>query len=221
MSKDTDISALPDPCGSEPIVYIVDDEPAVSDALRMVLETEGFKTLGFETGSAFLEACSGTMQGCVLLDLCLPDYSGLAVQKMLAEREVHLPIIFLTGHGTVPSSSEAFRHGALDFLEKPIDTSALLQRVAEALEVDEQRVAQGLKKPSGIECYRRLSDRQQQVLQYIVSGCSTKEMAQKMGISHRTVDIYRKQMMRKMNATTLVELMRSVTPLIDETGRLP
>jgi two-component system response regulator FixJ len=221
MSKLTDSSARPPPRGPESVVYIVDDEPAVGDALTMVLEMEGFKALCFQNAREFLGACSRTMQGCILLDLCLPDYSGLEVQKILAERDVHLPVIFLTGYGTIPSSSEAFRRGALDFLEKPIDTAALLERVTEALEADERRVAQALHKLSAGERYTRLSDRQHQVLQYIIRGYSSKEMAQKMGISHRTVDIYRKQMMRKMNAITLVELMRSVTPLIDENGRLP
>lgn len=218
MSDVTDIRALLHPRGSEPLVYIVDDEPAIVDAIRMLLETEGYKTRGFLTGREFLEICSPNMQGCVLLDLCMPDCSGLEVQKILADREVWIPVIFLTGHGTIPSSCEAFRTGAFDYLEKPFDSQVLLRRVADALRTDEHRRARDLQKLAIAERYARLSDREKQVLQFVVDGYSSKQMAKEMGISHRTVEIYRAHIMRKMSSETLVDLIRVVAPLIGDNG---
>jgi two-component system response regulator FixJ len=221
MSTPSDSEDLHFQRGMEPVVYIVDDDPAVGEAIGLLLTSEGFKTRAFESGSDFLSACSTAMRGCVLLDLCMPELSGLEVQKMLGERDLRVPVIFLTGHGTIPSSSNAFRRGAVDFLEKPVDADALLQRVSEALLLDERRRTRERRTLTTTDHYVHLSDRQKQVLQYIVRGYSSKEMAQELGISHRTVEIYRKQMMRKMNAETLVELMRIVAPLMDDKGMLP
>lgn len=218
MPKFIDFSAHFPSHGPEPTVYIVDDEPAICDSIKLLLELEGFRARCFQTGQQFLDICSPAMQGCVLLDLCMPGYSGLEVQKELTQRGVSLPIIFLTGHGTIPSSSEAFRTGAFDFLEKPFDSDTLLQRVGEALTVDEHRRAHDLQKLAISERYARLSERERQVLQLVVNGYSSKEMAKQMGISHRTVEVYRAHIMRKMSSETLIELMRVVAPLIDENG---
>lgn len=216
----TDIRTISQQGVLEPLVYIVDDEPDVRDAIGMLLDAEGLTTRCFQTGQEFLDHCSRNMQGCVLLDLCMPDYSGLEIQKILAERNVHIPIIFLTGHGTIPASSEAFRSGAFDFLEKPFDNEVLLQRVAQAFDLDAKRHASDHRALAVSDRYARLSDREKQVLRFIVNGYSSKEMAKEMGISHRTVEIYRINIMRKMNAESLVELMRLVTPLFDQ-GELP
>lgn len=218
MSRITDFSELFPSHGPEPTVYIVDDEPAVCETIRLLLEMEGFRTRCFQTGEEFLDACSSTMQGCILLDLCMPDYSGLDIQKALTRRGVSIPVIILTGHGTIPSSSEAFRLGAFDFLEKPFESDALLQRVAEALTVDEHRRLKDLKNLAVSERYARLSERERQVLGFVVNGYSSKEMAKEMGISHRTVEIYRAHIMRKMGSESLVDLLRTVTPLFDERG---
>lgn len=204
--------------GSDPTVYIVDDEPAVCETIKLVLEMEGYRTRSFLTGAEFLDACSPCMQGCILLDLCMPDYSGLDIQKALARRSVTIPVIIVSGHGTIPNSSEAFRLGAFEFLEKPFESEVLLQRIAEALTVGERRRASDLQKLSISERYARLSDRERQVLQFVVCGYSSKEMAKDMGISHRTVEIYRAHIMHKMGSETLVELLRTVTPLFDERG---
>lgn len=208
------------PSIGEPCVCIVDDEPAVRDAIRMLLETEGLHTACFATGREFLEVCTPATQGCVLLDLCMPDYSGLEIQKILSERDIHLPLIFLTGHGTISSSSEAFRTGALDYLEKPFDNEVLLQRVAEALDTDAKRHAKDLQKLAIAERYERLSDREKQVLQFVIHGYTSKQMAKEMAISHRTVEIYRKNIMRKLDTDTLIELIRVVAPLIDDSGMI-
>ncbi len=218
MSKDNSPDSTVPPQSAEPCVYIVDDEPAVRDAIRILLETEGLQTACFASGREFLEVCSPATQGCVLLDLCLPDYSGLDIQKILAQQDIHLPLIFLTGHGTVSSVSEAFRTGALDYLEKPFDNELLLQRVAEALHADAKRHAKELQKLAMAERYARLSEREKQVLQFVITGYSSKQMAKEMAISHRTVEIYRKNIMRKLDTETLIELMRVVAPLLGESG---
>jgi len=218
MARVTEIRTPFQPNKSEPLVYIVDDEPAVRDAISMLLETEGLKTRCFQTAGEFLEVSAPTMQGCVLLDVCMPDHSGLEIQKILVERDVHIPIIFLTGHGTVPASSEAFRTGAFDFLEKPFDNEVLLQRVAEAFDVDAKRHAKDMQSLAITERYARLSERERQVLRFVVNGYSSKQMAKELGISHRTVEIYRTHIMQKMSTETLIELVRVVAPLFDENG---
>ncbi|MBM4201066.1 MAG: DNA-binding response regulator, partial [Gammaproteobacteria bacterium] len=126
--------------------------------------------------------------------------------------------IFLTGFGTLPTSSEAFRGGALDFLEKPVDRELLLDRVTEALKMDARRGVHDVQKSTVVERVALLSARERQVLHYVVNGLSTKEMAKELGLSHRTVDTHRAHMMRKMGCSTLLQLMRAISPLLDEGG---
>jgi two-component system, LuxR family, response regulator FixJ len=221
MSKPSNAAVVPAPMNSDPTVFVVDDEEALVDAVRMILETEGYKVRCFRTGREFLGVLDATARGCVVLDLCLPDCSGLEVQDALVERGVDIPHIFLTGYGSVPSSSKAFRGGALDFLDKPFDREVLLQRVAEALAKDRDHRAEGSRIHPVSERYERLSGREREVLWYVVNGYSSKEMAKEMGISHRTVEVYRGQIMRKMGAETLVQLMRLIAPLLDQDGRMP
>ena len=220
MSKSTFSAELLPASTPEPTVYIVDDDPAICDAIASLLDVQGFRTQSFVSGKAFLEVCSPGLQGCILLDLCLPDYSGLDVLHALADRGVTAPVIILTGHGTIQSSSEAFRHGAFDYLEKPFQGQALLQRVIEALHQDERRRLKDLQKLAVSERYARLSEREREVLRFVVTGFSSKEMAKHMGISHRTVEIYRAHVMRKMGSDTLVDLLRTVTPFVDDSGEL-
>lgn len=218
MTRITEKATLIRAESSTPVVYIVDDEPDIRAAITMVLRADGFETRSFQSGNAFLEHCHPGMRGCLLLDLCLPDSSGLDVQKHLADRGIRLPILFLTGHGTIGSAAEAFRTGAFDYLEKPFDNEILRQRVANALAEDAKRSIADENRSTVAARYARLSDREKEVLRFIVDGYSSKEMAQRMGISHRTVEIYRGHLMQKMRTETLVELMRLVTPLIAELG---
>ena len=218
MPRSGDKATDPQQTGSASTVFVVDDEAALLDAVRIILETEGYEVRCFRTGQEFLDALDPTAFGCIILDLCLPDCSGLDIQDSLVERGIDIPHIFLTGYGSVPTSSKAFRSGALDFLEKPFDREMLLQRVAEALaRAEDQRSGRSRAHPAS-ERYERLSSREKEVLWHIVNGESSKEMAKKMGISHRTVEVYRGQIMRKMGVETLVQLMRTVTPLFDQGG---
>ena len=204
------------PPGSDSTVYIVDDDAGVCDALSTVLQAEGFKTRCFRTGSAFLAACHSGMRGCLLLDLCMPDCTGLEIQKALAQHEVQIPVIFLTGYGTLPTSSEAFRAGALDFIEKPVERELLITRVAEAISMDVKQSVYGLQALSVKQHYARLSGREREVLRFVVKGLSTKEMAREMGLSHRTVDTHRAHLMRKMGCSNLLHLIRDIGPLLEE-----
>lgn len=178
-------------------VFVVDDEPELLDAVRMILETEGYTVRSFGSGREFLDGLDPAARGCVVLDLCLQDCSGLDIQDCLVERGIDIPHIFLTGYGSVPASSKALRSGALDFLEKPFDREVLLQRVAEALSRAEERRSGAAEAHPVSERYDRLSTREKEVLWYIVNGHSSKEMAKKMSISHRTVEVYRGQIMRR------------------------
>ena len=201
-------------------VYIVDDDAGVCEALSTVLEAEGFKTRCFQTGSAFLASAHPGMRGCLLLDLCMPDCTGLEIQKTLAQHEVQIPVVFLTGYGTLPTSSEAFRAGALDFLQKPVEHDLLVTRVAEAISMDAKHSAHGLQALSVRQRYAHLSGREREVLRFVVNGLSTKEMAREMGLSHRTVDTHRAHLMRKMGCSNLLQLMKEIGPLLEEQGFL-
>ena len=200
---------------TEEIVYIVDDEAAVRHALQNLIESEGLaETCSFASAQEFLEACSPEMRGCILLDLSMPGLSGLELQKELARRHVSLPIIFLTGHGSVPATAEAFKSGAYDFIEKPFDNEVLLECLQQALSLERQHRAEEGHRKDILERYSRLSEREKQVLHYVVKGYGSKEIAKSLGISPRTIEIYRGNVMRKMKADTLAELVALTVNLV-------
>jgi FixJ family two-component response regulator len=187
-------------------VYVVEDDAAVRDALAQLLEGKGFRVKLFESAERFLEACDPGQGGCLLLDMKLPGMSGIELQGALAARGIELPIIFLTGHGDVPSSVRALRAGAVDFLQKPADSRTLLARVGEALAQDAVRRSQRASRDAARKVLRELTGRERDVLPLILDGHSSKDIARRLGISHRTVEIHRGRIMRKTGSATLVEL---------------
>jgi FixJ family two-component response regulator len=187
-------------------VYVVEDDAAVRDALAQLLEGKRFRVKLFESAERFLEACDPGQAGCLLLDMKLPGMSGIELQEALAARGIELPIIFLTGHGDVPSSVRALRAGAVDFLQKPADSRTLLARVGEALAQDAVRRSQRASRDAARKALRELTARERDVLPLILDGHSSKDIARRLGISHRTVEIHRARIMRKTGSATLVEL---------------
>jgi FixJ family two-component response regulator len=187
-------------------VYVVEDDAAVRDALAQLLEGRRFRVKLFESAERFLEACEPGQAGCLLLDLRLPGMSGIDLQETLAARGIDLPIIFLTGHGDVPSSVRALRAGAVDFLQKPADGRTLLARVSEALARDAADRSERASRDAARSALRELTAREREVMPLILAGHSSKDIARRLGISHRTVEIHRTRVMSKAGAKTLVEL---------------
>jgi len=193
-----------------PVVFLVDDDPAIRKALPRALKMRGYEVEAFESAQAFLDIYDIHRPGCLILDLSMPEMDGLELQEHLAKQAPDLPIIFITGHGSIPHSVQALRAGALDFLEKPFRQEALLHRIDEAFA--SQKVRIDLKKdPSTVrERAARLTDREVDVLRLLATAdekVSNKAIARELDISHRTVEHHRARGMEKLDAATLPELV--------------
>jgi RNA polymerase sigma factor (sigma-70 family) len=192
-------------------VFIVDDDPAMRDALAQLLMMAGLQVETYADGAAFLAASKNRQGGCVLLDIAMPGMSGYDVQSELNKRGSQLPVIFLTGHGDVPMAVRAVQAGAADFLEKPVQGAIILERVRRALARDEERQQSAVYAEKLQQRCARLSSREREVMELVVSGLSSKEIAQRLGLSHRTVETHRTHLMLKMGADNLAELITMVT----------
>ncbi|MDE2342650.1 MAG: response regulator transcription factor [Betaproteobacteria bacterium] len=197
-------------------VYVVDDDEAVRHSLTMLLETAGYTAKEFASGEAFLASCSETCEGCVILDVHMPGMDGVAVYQALQAKGRHPPVIFLTAYGTIPMSVKAIKSGALDYLTKPVDGTLLLERVQEALRQDERLRAHEAVNSEMQERLASLTSREHDVMTLAVAGFTNKEIAQRLQISHRTVEIHRARVMHKTGATNLLELAR-----LAETSPIP
>jgi two-component system response regulator FixJ len=190
-----------------PIVFVVDDDHAMRDALVQLLEAAGLQVESHADGPAFLAAYGQGRPGCLLLDMAMPGMTGLQVQAELNARGLSVPIVFLTGHGDIPMAVRAVQSGAVDFLEKPIQGAALIERVQRALALDqESRQSQGQVQAIQ-QRYSRLSSREREVMALAVSGLTCKEIARKLDLSPRTVEVHRTHIMHKMAAASLAELV--------------
>lgn len=192
---------------TEPTVFVVDDDEAILDALSQLLEATGLSVESYNDGASFLAAYRKDRPGCVLLDVSMPGMDGKEVQRMLKNRGFNIPILFLTGHGDIPMAVEAVQAGALDFLEKPIPGPALLERVRRALEHDRQHREARSTEEYARKAYTSLSPREREVLEQVVIGHPNKKIALNLGISHRTVEVHREHVMRKMGARNIAELI--------------
>ena len=189
-------------------VYIVDDDDAVRNSLRLLFKTVGIEAIGFESGDRFLHDYDSDWQGCIILDIRMPGTSGLEVQKVLAERSNTLPIIFITGHGDVPMAVEAMQKGAVDFIQKPFRDQELLDRIREALATDEERREEQQHNAEVNERLDRLTNREREVFDLVVTGKPNKVIAYELGVSQRTVEIHRARVMEKMQARSLADLVK-------------
>ena len=190
------------------LTFLVDDDDAVRASLRALLETAGYRTAGFESGIAFLESPDVALGACVLLDVKMPGLDGLEVQRRLNERGETLPVIILTGHGDIAMAVQAIRAGAADFLEKPVSGKRLLASVLRAIDIDRSvRQEQRTRSEVGTRL-RGLTKRERQVLERLVLGRTNKFVARELGVSPRTVEVYRRNVMLKMGADNLSHLVR-------------
>jgi FixJ family two-component response regulator len=198
-------------------VYVVDDDPSVLKSLARLVGAAGYRVKIFDRAAAFLESRLLKGPKCLVLDLKMPGLSGLDLQRELAARGLVLSVIFLSGHGNVPSSVEAMKAGAMDFLTKPVRGEALLDAIRAALDRDKAR----LKDQRGLDLIRRrtemLSPRELQVLRWVIAGALNKQTAAELAISEKTVKFHRAEVMRKMKAGSVAEL----TMLANRAGVAP
>ena len=203
-----------------PTVFVVDDDEGVRNSLRFLLKPLGLTTRALASAGEFLETYKPSQPGCLILDVRMPGMSGLELQQQLNLRGATIPVIFITGHGDVPMAVEAMQAGAFEFLQKPFRDQDLIDRIQRALERDARSrtaLAQLTKIRERIES---LSPREREVLALMMRGKPNKVMAADLGISQRTVEIHRAQVMEKSGAASLAELVRMVMDLESEqTGR--
>jgi two-component system response regulator FixJ len=188
-------------------VYVVDDDAALRESLVALIESAGWSAQAFADGERFLAAWRPEWRGCALLDVRMPGMSGLRIQQELVHRGSGLPVIFLTGHGDVPMAVRALKSGAVDFLQKPVAPSALLARLAGVLTLAAGSSDSSAREAEARARYGALTERERQVMGWVAAGRSNKDIARALGISHRTVEIHRGRVMRKMAAGTAAELV--------------
>jgi two-component system response regulator FixJ len=190
------------------VVHVIDDDEAMRQSLAFLVGAVGMEVQTYESAEAFLEIAPTVKAGCVITDVRMPGLSGVELLRQLRDRQVSIPVIMITGHGDVPLAVEAMKIGAMDFLEKPFDDEALLASVRSALDQldrDQKRQAER----GDIEGrLATLSNRERDVLQGLVAGHANKQIAYDLGISPRTIEIYRANLMTKMQAASLSDLVR-------------
>jgi len=194
----------------EPTVYIVDDDAAVRDSLALLLGLHGYQTQAFASAEDFLSAWRPERDGCLLLDLKMPGMDGLALQARLNALGSHLPLVVITAHGDVAAARAALKAGALDFLEKPIDDVLLLELVAEVMARARQATVSASQATDLDERIARLTPREREVMELAADGLNNREIAARLTISPRTVEVYKARMMEKMQVRRLSELIRLV-----------
>jgi two-component system response regulator FixJ len=193
---------------AEQTVFIVDDDEGVRDGLSLLLATVDQSCELYECGQDFLDAYDDSKRGCLLLDIRMPRMTGLDLQKKLLEQGSKLPIIFITGHGDIPMAVEAMRRGALDFIRKPFREHDLLERINEALNIDEDAHRKARNRQEFAERLSTLSEREKEVFDRVADGHMNKVIAADLGISERTVEVHRGQVMKKLDVRTLAQLVR-------------
>ena len=191
-------------------VFVVDDDSRIRDALTALIETENIRVESFESAEAFLAAGRSVPRSCAIVDMQMPGLNGMQLQTELSERGMALPIIFLTGHGDIPTSVRAIKAGAVDFLSKPVSGAVLLASVQAALAESEKMTLRAELSDAASALVARLTNRERDVLLLVVEGLNNKEIARRLGISFRTVEVYKAGVMHKTGAATLVDLVRLV-----------
>ena len=195
---------------ARPTIFVVDDDAAVRDALKLLLRSVGQAVETFGSGQEFIDAYSEDRPGCLVLDIRMPGMSGLELQQKLNERHSILPIIFITGHGDVPMAVEAMQAGAVDFIQKPFRDQDLIDRINQALEKDNNNRAALGERNDIRRRLETLTPREREVLDLVVHGKANKVIAGDLKLSQRTVEIHRARVMEKMQASSLAHLVRMV-----------
>jgi two-component system, LuxR family, response regulator FixJ len=201
-----------------PLVHVVDDDAAVRDSLRLLLESAGLSARTYTSATALLAAVPNLGTGCVLTDVRMPELDGLELQRRLAQFDTRLPVIIMTGHADVPIAVEALKAGAADFLEKPFDDAHLLAAVTSAIAASQRAGEEAAATAEITGRLASLTPREREVLDHLVAGQANKTIAYDLGSSPRTVEVHRARVMEKMGARSLPELVR-MTIAAEEASR--
>jgi FixJ family two-component response regulator len=204
---------------NEPTVFVVDDNPGVLKAMRALLQSAGLAVEAYASAGEFLAAYDSKRPGCLVLDIRLGHESGLDLQDELRRRNANLPILVLTGHATVASSVRAMKAGAVDFLRKPSPPELLLERIRAALERDRQQRAVDDERAAVMRRLARLTAREREVMDFLLDGKSSKEIASAMEVSVRTVEGHRRMVFLKMEVSSAAQLVRTVLRARPEDGK--
>jgi FixJ family two-component response regulator len=203
----------PNPNADEPIVFVVDDDPSMRRALTNLFQSVGLQVVAFGSAQEMLQSRPPEVPSCLVLDIRLPGSSGLDLQADLAKANIHTPIIFITGHGDIPMTVRAMKGGAVDFLTKPVRDQDMLDAVRAAIERDRER-RDVEKTVSNVRSrFETLTARERDVLSLVASGLMNKQVAAELGLAEITIKIYRRQIMRKMGAKSLADLVRMTETL--------
>ena len=192
----------------EPVIYVIDDDDAVRQSLEFLLKTAGYGVRGFESGKAFLDVLPELKSGCIITDVRMPEITGIDLLRKIKDMGIDIPVIVITGHGDISLAVEAMKIGAVDFLEKPFDDEALLAAVKGALSNYAGNAQRNAELSQINDRLAALSNRERQVLEGLVAGKANKVIAFDLSISPRTVEIYRANLMTKMVANSLSDLVR-------------
>ena len=195
------------------VVYVVDDDDGVRDALKVLLESDDLTTEVFSSGKEFMNSFRDDVTSCLLLDVQMPDMNGLEMQAELASHQIKLPIIIITGYGDVPVAVAAMKAGAIDFIEKPFSDDRILTSVRKALEIGTKDREEHSIISDARSRLERLTSREREILDYLIVGHLNKVIAFELGISTRTVEIHRARIMEKMDAESLAHLVRMTLSL--------
>ena len=199
---------MPESRESNAVVAIVDDDPSVRQGLARLIRSLGWRVEAFASAQEFLDRPGRETASCLVLDLQLPDLSGIDLQKRMAEVGLETPIVFLTGHGDIPTTVQAMKAGAIEFLTKPVDEEDLLKAIQEAIERDRRTRQQHADMRDLRGRYELLTPREQGIMQQVISGRLNKQIAAELEITEDTVKFHRGHMMRKMRADSLADLVR-------------
>jgi FixJ family two-component response regulator len=202
--------------GADPTVFVVDDDPALLRLIRKLVETSGRAVETYASAAEFLENCKSDRPGCLVLDVRMPGMSGLALQERLAVESISLPILIITGFGDVPVAVQAMRQGAFDFIEKPFSGQMLIDRIEAALQEDARRRRDRGERDEIKRRVHLLTPREKQVMDLVVQGRPNKSVGTALGLSPKTVEVHRANVMKKMAAGSLAELVRMVLAIVEK-----
>ena len=202
--------------GGEATVFVVDDDPALLRLIRKLVETSGRAVETYASAGEFLESCKSDRPGCLVLDVRMPGMSGLALQERLAAESISLPILIITGFGDVPVAVQAMRQGAFDFIEKPFSGQMLIDRIEAALQEDARRRRDRSERDEIRRRVQLLTPREKQVMDLVVQGRPNKSVGTALGLSPKTVEVHRANVMKKMAAGSLAELVRMVLAIAEK-----